>query len=48
MTNNTDLLSFSFLNELGFFPKLTKNNIIFTVSNIFLFRANYAISKNST
>ena len=43
-----DLLYFSFLNKLNFFPKLVNNIIIFIISNIFLFITNYTIDKNTT
>ena len=46
MTNYTGLLSFDFLNKLGFFLKLVNNDIIFIISNTFVFRANSTICKN--
>ena len=45
---HTDLLSFNFLNKLGFFSKFAKNSIIFVIFNIFIFRTNYVISKEIT
>ena len=48
MTDYINLLFLSFLNKLEFFSKLTKNSITLALSNIFLFRANYVISKSAT
>ena len=33
---------------MRFFLKFTKNNITFVISDIFIFRANYDISKSAT
>lgn len=46
MVNYANLLSFSLLNELNFFTKFIKNNVILIVFNIFTFRTNYTICKN--
>ena len=48
ITDCPSLLSLDSLNKLGFFPKLVKNSITFVIFDIFLSRANYAISKNAT
>ena len=42
-----DLSSFCLPNKLDSFPKLAKNSTTLIISNIFLFRANYAIDKNN-
>ena len=48
MADCINQLSFSLSNKLGFFPKLEKNKVIFVVSDIFSFRANYTINKSTT
>ena len=47
MTNCIDQLSSDLLNKLGFFSKIYKNIIIFMISETFIFRTNYIISKNA-
>ena len=48
MIDYVNLLLFSFLDKLGFFLKLIKNSITFVISNIFIFKVNFAIDKNNT
>ena len=48
MANSINLLFFDFLNKLVSFPKLAKNSITLIISDIFVFRAIYAISKSAT
>ena len=47
MTKYVILLTFSFLNKLCFFLKFAKNNITLVIFNIFIFKTNYTITKNT-
>ena len=48
MADYADLLSFDLLNKLNSFSKLVKNSITLIVFNIFIFKANCTIKKNTT
>ena len=42
-----DLLFLGFLNKLASFSKFAKNSITFVISNIFIFKVNFIIRKNT-
>ena len=47
ISNCVNLFFLDFLNKLNFLSKLAKNDVIFIIFNIFIFCANYTISKNN-